>query len=296
MAEENRPRLGLGRGLAALIGENALDKPVTPEQSIAQRKAPIEFLRPNPRNPRRSFDEAQLDDLAASIKQKGVIQPILVRAVAGATNVYEIIAGERRWRAAQRAGVHDVPIVVADVSDREALEIAIVENVQRSDLNPLDEARAYEQLAAEFGYTQEDLSRIIGKSRSHIANILRLLKLPEFSRNLLASGQLTAGHARALLAFPDVDSVAKRAVAEGLSVRDLERLAQEANEIKSNGVEHSRQRVAQEKDPDTRSLEQTLNDALGLLVNIKHKGEKGELSIRYKSLEQLDALCRRLRA
>ena len=296
MAEENRPRLGLGRGLAALIGENALEKPVVNESLPGtQRKAPIEFLRPNPRNPRRSFDEQQLQDLTASIKEKGVIQPILVRTVPGAANVFEIVAGERRWRAAQRAGVHEVPIVVAEVSDREALEIAIVENVQRSDLNTLDEARAYEQLAAEFGYTQEDLSRIIGKSRSHIANILRLLKLPEYSCNLLASGELTAGHARALLAFPDADAAAKRAVSEGLSVRDLERIAQEA--ASDSPVKDTAQKKAlAEKDPDTRSLEQTLSDALGLIVQIKHKGEKGELAIRYKTLDQLDALCRRLRS
>jgi ParB family chromosome partitioning protein len=296
MAEENRPRLGLGRGLAALIGENALEKPIANEaQPGTQRKAPIEFLRPNPRNPRRSFDEQQLQDLTASIKEKGVIQPILVRTVPGATNVFEIVAGERRWRAAQRAGVHEVPIVVADVSDREALEIAIVENVQRSDLNALDEARAYEQLAAEFGYTQEDLSRIIGKSRSHIANILRLLKLPEYSRNLLASGELSAGHARALLAFPDADAAAKRAVSEGLSVRDLERIAQEVASD-SSATAPAQKKAAIEKDPDTRSLEQTLSDALGLIVQIKHKGEKGELAIRYKTLDQLDALCRRLRS
>jgi len=296
MAEENRPRLGLGRGLAALIGENALEKPVANESLPGtQRKAPIEFLRPNPRNPRRSFDEQQLQDLTASIKEKGVIQPILVRSVSGGTNVFEIVAGERRWRAAQRAGVHEVPIVIADVSDREALEIAIVENVQRSDLNALDEARAYEQLAAEFGYTQEDLSRIIGKSRSHIANILRLLKLPEYSRNLLASGELTAGHARALLAFADADAAAKRAVSEGLSVRDLERIAQETTS-ESSLAAPTQKKAATEKDPDTRSLEQTLSDALGLIVQIKHKGEKGELAIRYKTLDQLDALCRRLRS
>ena len=295
MADDGRPKLGLGRGLAALMGENAIDAPASAEQSLAQRKAPIEFLRPNPKNPRRSFDEEQLEDLANSIREKGVIQPILVRNVANAKNSFEIIAGERRWRAAQRAGVHEVPIVVVEVSDREALEIAIVENVQRSDLNAIDEARAYEQLAADFGYTQADLSRIIGKSRSHIANTLRLLKLPELSRNLLATGQLSAGHARALLAFPDADLVARRAVDEGLSVRELEKLSQAGAPDDEFPKPGSLKVKMMEKDPDTRSLEKALSETLGLAVEIKHRGEKGELSIKYKSLEQLDELCRRLR-
>ena len=293
MADENRPKLGLGRGLAALMGENTIDGSQANEIAAGQRKIPIEFLRANPKNPRRSFDEDQLNELAASIKEKGVIQPILVRAITKTANAFEIIAGERRWRAAQRAGVHDVPVVVVEVSDREALEIAIVENVQRSDLNALDEARAYEQLALEFGYTQADLSRIIGKSRSHIANNLRLLKLPELSRDLLATGKLSAGHARALLGFPDADLIARRVVDEGLSVRDLERMAQQIHAAPTGSKAAAKPEM--KKDPDTRSLEQALSDTLGLVVEIKHRGDRGALSIKYKSLEQLDELCRRLR-
>lgn len=293
MVEENRPRLGLGRGLAALMGENTLDAPPGVDSNHVQRKIPIEFLRPNPRNPRRTFDNGQLEELAESIREKGIIQPILVRNVPKNSNNYEIIAGERRWRAAQLAGVHEVPIVNVDVSDREALEIAIIENVQRADLNPLDEAKAYEQLAADFGYTQADLSRIIGKSRSHIANLLRLLKLPAYSRQLLETGILSAGHGRALLAFTDADAIAKQAVERGLSVRELERMAQVPADGGRN--ESGAKRQLPEKNPDTRALEQSLSDALGLEVIIKNTGEKGSLSIRYKSLEQLDDVCRKLR-
>jgi ParB family transcriptional regulator, chromosome partitioning protein len=298
MAEEGRQRLGLGRGLAALMGENTIAVLAPGESSSGQRKVPIEFVRPNPKNPRRSFDDEQLGDLANSIREKGVIQPILVRNVPKTAGTFEIIAGERRWRAAQLAGVHEVPVIIIDVSDREALEIAIIENVQRTDLNPLDEGRAYEQLASDFGYTQVDLSRHIGKSRSHIANILRLQKLPEYSRNLLSSGQLTAGHARALLSFPDAqtDAMAKRAVDLGLSVRDLERLGKQASEQRLAGKLIAPKPAAKEKDIDTRALERTLTDVLGLVVEIKDRGDKGELVIKYKSLEQLDVLLRLLRS
>lgn len=292
MAEEHRPRLGLGRGLAALMGENSLETSIAPEAAQNQRKAPIEFLRPNPKNPRRMFDEAALEELADSIREKGIIQPILVRNIPNSPNNFEIIAGERRWRAAQKAGVHEVPIVTVEVSDREALEIAIIENVQRSDLNPLDEARAYEQLAAEFGYTQADLSRIIGKSRSHIANLLRLLKLPPFARQLVEGGALSAGHARALLAFDDIDGMAKRALDEGLSVRELERMSQSPE---PQAPEQKSAAVPKEKDPDTRMLERTLSEALGLVVDIKAVGEKGQLTVKFKTLEQLDQLCAKLR-
>src|SRR6202142_3359740 len=216
---ENRPRLG--RGLAALLGGAT---PQHAEVSRGTRQTPIEFLRPNPRNPRKRFDDSELDELAASIKERGIIQPIVVRAITGVADAYEIIAGERRWRAAQRAGLHEIPIVVIEAGDREALEIAIVENVQRADLNALEEAAGYTQLGADYGYSHNDIARIIGKSRSHIANTLRLLKLPEYARWLLASGQISAGHARALLAVSDPDAVAGRIVAEGLTVRDVERL------------------------------------------------------------------------
>ena len=222
---DHRPRLG--RGLAALIGD-AGEEPTAGRG--APRKAPIEFLRPNPHNPRKAFREDELDELAASIRERGVIQPVIVRPVPRIADAYEIIAGERRWRAAQRAGLHEIPIVVIDVSDREALELAIVENVQRADLNALEEANGYAQLGADYKYSHADIARIVGKSRSHVANTLRLIGLPEHSRALLADGKITAGHARALLALADPDAVADRIVARGLSVRDVERLAERAGQ------------------------------------------------------------------
>lgn len=291
MAEDPRPRLG--RGLAALLGEAAIS-PTQDESSrgAGVRKLPIEFLRPNSRNPRRSFDEEQLENLAASVREKGVIQPIIVRSVAGARNSFEIIAGERRWRAAQRAGLHEIPVVIIEATDQETLELAIIENVQRSDLNPIDEALGYEQLITNFQYTQADLARVIGKSRSHVANTLRLLNLPEASRKLVTEGALSAGHARALLAFPDPDSVARRALADGLTVRDLEKLAQENP---STGKSRPIQTKGLDKDPNIRSLERELTDELGLSVVIDQNGETGRLSISYSNLEQLDMLLARLK-
>jgi ParB family chromosome partitioning protein len=295
MAEEARPRLG--RGLAALIGDAGAETAAI-DRLRGQRLVPVEFLRPNPRNPRKDFKESELDDLTASIKERGILQPILVRTIAGVADAYEIVAGERRWRAAQRASVHDVPIILIEADEKAALEIAVIENVQRADLNALEEAMGYEQLGNEFGYSQGDLARIIGKSRSHIANTLRLLKLPTLSRRMLAEGHLSAGHARALLSVADPDAMAKRIVEQGLTVRDIERIAQKeaneansgANDAKSNGA------ARREKDPDTRALEKDLSDALGLAVSIDGRGERGEVRIRYKDLEQLDALCARLRA
>ncbi|PNG25068.1 ParB/RepB/Spo0J family partition protein [Methylocella silvestris] len=284
-AEEARPRLG--RGLAALIGEAT--EPAGEARARGQKKAPIEFLRPNPRNPRRIFDEAELEDLAASIREKGVIQPILVRPAKNLVDAYEIIAGERRWRAAQRAGLHEVPIVVVEATDAEALELAIIENVQRSDLNALEEAAGYERLGAEFSYSHADIARLIGKSRSHVANTMRLMKLPERTRALLAEGRLSAGHARALLMIDEPDQVAERIVAEGLSVRDVERLLQEKGDTARRGGPRKA-----EKDPNTRALELALTTALGLKVTIAGAGERGELRIAYLTLEQLDAVVRRL--
>jgi ParB family chromosome partitioning protein len=286
---ELRPRLG--RGLAALLGDVG-DETAAVDRARGQRKAPIEFLRPNPRNPRKNFDEADLEELAGSIKERGVIQPVLVRAIPRVSDAYEIIAGERRWRAAQRAGLHEIPIVVHEATDREALEIAIVENVQRSDLNALEEANGYEQLGAEYSYSHNDIARIIGKSRSHIANTLRLLKLPEFSRSLLASGQISAGHARALLAVPNPDATARKILADGLTVRDVERLGQEASADEPAKASSTKEPV--EIDADTRALEHRLSVALGTSVTIRHRGEKGELRIKFNKLEQLDDLCRRL--
>lgn len=293
MNDDNSKRR-LGRGLAALIGE--MDQPVAIGAAAAEatvnpdRMVPIEFVGRNPRNPRRYFDEAELQDLAASIRQHGIVQPVVVRTIA--PERFEIIAGERRWRAAQLAGFVEIPVIVRDVDDRTALEIAIVENVQRSDLNPLEEALGYDQLIAEHGYTQNDLGEIIGKSRSHVANSLRLLKLPEPVRDMLASGALSAGHARALVPTSDPVQLAKTIVAKGLSVRDAERLAQ--NDIKAQSDPRRRATQKDEKDADTLALERTLSDSLGLEVSVSHKANGGYLRISYKTLEQLEEICRLL--
>ena len=285
-------RRRLGRGLAALIGDAGNEFEVV-ERVRGIRKVAIDLIRGNPKNPRRFFREEELDELAASIKQHGVIQPIVVRPAPNGGNGYELIAGERRWRAAQKAGVHEMPVVIQDVSDREALEIAIIENVQRQDLNPLEEAYGYEQLITEFDYTQNDLAGVIGKSRSHVANTLRLLKLPEPVKTYLTDGALTAGHARALIVAPDPSALAKRIVDEGLTVRSAEALAQSV-------IAEPQGRARQPKpakDADTRALEKQLSDALGLSVEISHKPNgSGEVRIRYKSLEQLAEIARRLSA
>ncbi|MGR9170221.1 ParB/RepB/Spo0J family partition protein [Rhizobium sp. KDH_Rht_773_N] len=281
----------LGRGLAALIGE--MDQPVPAEAErptvSADRMIPIEFVTRNPRNPRRFFDDAELHDLASSIRQHGIVQPIVVRTLA--RDRYEIIAGERRWRAAQLAGLIEIPVIIRDVDDKTALEIAIVENVQRSDLNALEEALGYEQLIAEYGYTQNDLGEIIGKSRSHVANSLRLLKLPEPVRDMLAAGSLSAGHARALVSTSDPAALARTIVAKGMSVRDAEKLAQ--NDIKAQSEPQAPVQKNQ-KDSDTLALERTLSDTLGLDVSINHKASGGQIRISYKSLEQLEEVCRLL--
>jgi ParB family chromosome partitioning protein len=293
MTDDNSKRR-LGRGLAALIGE--MDQ--LPAADIGARPAvnpdrlvPIEFVGRNPRNPRRYFDESELQDLASSIRQHGIVQPVVVRTTAD--NRYEIIAGERRWRAAQLAGLIEIPVIIRDVDDRTALEIAIVENVQRSDLNPLEEAMGYELLIADHGYTQNDLGEIIGKSRSHVANSLRLLKLPEPVREMLASGTLSAGHARALIPTSDPVALARSIVAKGMSVRDAERLAQ--NDIKAQSdPDQGQASRKEEKDADTVALERTLSDVLGLDVTVNHKGSGGHLKIAYKTLEQLEEICRLL--
>ncbi|ASS55102.1 ParB/RepB/Spo0J family partition protein [Rhizobium leguminosarum] len=281
----------LGRGLAALIGEMDQPVPVEAERIIsADRMIPIEFVSRNPRNPRRFFDDAELHDLASSIRQHGIVQPIVVRTMS--RDRYEIIAGERRWRAAQLAGLIEIPVIVRDVDDKTALEIAIVENVQRADLNALEEALGYEQLIAEYGYTQNDLGEIIGKSRSHVANSLRLLKLPDPVRDLLAAGSLSAGHARALVSTSDPASLARTIVAKGMSVRDAEKLAQ--NNIKAQSEPQQAALRRDQKDSDTLALERTLSDALGLEVAINHKAGGGQIKISYKSLEQLEEICRLL--
>jgi ParB family chromosome partitioning protein len=252
---------------------------------------PVEFLRPNPRNPRRRFDDAELDELSASIRAKGILQPILVRTVTGTPDAYEIIAGERRWRAAQRAGLHDVPVLLLEINDKEALEIAIIENVQRADLNPLEEAMGYDSLMGQFSYAQADLARIVGKSRSHIANTLRLMKLPESVKRHLAEGRLTAGHARALLGSDNPEALAKAIIEKGLNVRDVEALAGAQAEARGKT---SKRRPRGSKSADVRALERRLSEILGLQVEINHRASGGDLRIRYKTLEQLDAVCRKL--
>ena len=285
MVEEARSRLG--RGLAALIGDvgGATSEP------FGQRpvRAPIEFLRPNPRNPRQAFPEDELRELADSIRERGIVQPIVVREIKGLSNVYEIIAGERRWRAAQLAGLHEAPIVVVEADDRQSLELAIVENVQRTDLNAMDEARGYQRLVDEFSYNHQEVAKVIGKSRSHVANTLRLLKLPENAKKLVVDGLISAGHARALLATSDPDRVAQRIIDEGLTVRDVERLGQTA----PLDVE-KKEPLVREKDADTRALEKLLGDLLGLNVKINHRNDSGDIRIHYQSMDQLDLLCKRL--
>jgi ParB family chromosome partitioning protein len=289
MADE-AGRSRLGRGLAALMGDVG-EETKTVEQGRNHRRVPIEFLRPNPRNPRRNFPETELDELAASMRERGIIQPIVVRPVRGAADSYEIIAGERRWRAAQRAGLHVVPIVPLDVNDDEALQLAIIENVQRADLNPLEEAAGYQSLVNEFAHSQDAIAKMVGKSRSHVANTLRLLKLPQSVQAYIGEGKISAGHARMLVGQPDPERLAREIVERGLNVRQVEAMAQERAQA-SGKTAKSRQRVT--KDADTAALEKRLSDALGLTVTIDHRGEGGVLSIRYRGVEQLDEVIRRL--
>jgi ParB family chromosome partitioning protein len=283
-------RSRLGRGLAALMGDVGLE-PKTVEQGRNQRRVPIEFLRPNPRNPRRNFVETELDELAASMRERGIIQPIVVRPVRGATDSYEIIAGERRWRAAQRAGLHVVPIVPLDVNDDEALQLAIIENVQRADLNPLEEAAGYQSLASEFGHSQDAVAKMVGKSRSHVANTLRLLKLPASVQGYIGEGKISAGHARMLVGQPDPERLAREIMERGLNVRQVEAMAQERAHASGKATKTHQRSI---KDPDTAALEKRLSDALGLAVTIDHRGQGGVLSIRYRAVEQLDGVIRRL--
>jgi ParB family chromosome partitioning protein len=290
MAEEN-PRMRLGRGLAALLGDVGTEE-VAENRNRAQRRVPIECLRANPLNPRQTFDEADLEELTASIRERDIIQPIIVRGLPGLIDAYEIIAGERRWRAAQRAGLHDVPVVIVEATDQQALEFAIIENIQRADLNALDEARGYENLIRQFSYTQNDLAKVMGKSRSHVANTLRLSRLPDGVKQQLASGALSAGHARALLSVSDPEHVARRIVEQGLTVRDVERIAQRDAMQGEDAPKPSKAKV---RDADTRALEQRLSEILGLDVSVDHKGENGgTLKIRYATLEQLEHLSHRL--
>jgi len=279
----------LGRGLAALIGDMAaLEGARVTESASGSKRLPVDFIIANRVNPRRSFDPEQLEELTNSIREKGVMSPLLVRPTDD-PNIFELIAGERRWRAAQKAGLHDVPVIVREVGDKEALELAIIENVQRADLNPLEEAMGYGQLIEQFDYTQQDLAQVIGKSRSHVANTLRLLRLPENVREMVASGALTAGHARTLITVADPAALAQQIVDKGLSVREAEALSQQRELPRRKPAESTPVR-----DADTVALERRLADALGLTVALNHSERGGRLEIRYKTLEQLDDLCQRL--
>jgi len=288
---DDTTRSRLGRGLAALIGEVAAETSV--ERPRGQRRVPTSSLRPNARNPRRVFSNTELDELVASLRERGIIQPIIARPVRGVADSYEIIAGERRWRAAQRAGLHEVPVVIIDASDDEALQLAIIENVQRADLNPLEEAEGYRSLIRDFSHSQDDVARLVGKSRSYIANTLRLQTLPDRVKEHIHAGRLDAGHARALVGHHDAERLADEIVARGLNVRQVEALAREAGgkSAKANG----RKSLARaEKNANLVALEKRVSDALGLVVNINDRGRGGVLTIRYRNLDQLDEVLRRL--
>lgn len=264
----------LGRGLASLIGEPTPTQPRLPAEG-EQRVVGIDQIRAGRLNPRKDFREDELAELTESIRQKGLVQPILVRPESGGTG-YEIVAGERRWRAAQKAGLHRVPVIVRELVDQEVLELAIIENVQRADLNAIEEAAGYNELIVRYGYTQEALAEVIGKSRSHVANTLRLLKLPDTVKGLLEQGELTAGHARALIGREDAELLAHRIVRDDLNVREVEHMVQ------TGGAGRSEERKPREKDPDTRAFEKELADVLGLKVEIKRgSGESGVLMIKY---------------
>ncbi len=329
MSDAARPR-GLGRGLSALLGENFAPDlgrppapppppqppfspvPAPPPLAVAtpseappslspapaaaepggQLRIPIEHIQRNPSQPRRTFNEEDLRELADSIRSHGVLQPILVRPLRGQPGRYEIVAGERRWRAAQQAELHAIPAVVRDLDEVEILEIGIIENVQRADLNPLEEAMGYQALIERFGRTQQDIADVVGKSRPHIANMLRLLNLPEEIQAMVREGRLSAGHARAVLNAPDPIQLARQAVAQALNVRDIEKLVAQAKDKRDHPA-----RPAMEKDADTRALEERVSAALGLSATIAHKGEAGgEIRVAYKKLEQLDDIVRRLTA
>jgi ParB family transcriptional regulator, chromosome partitioning protein len=292
MADHSR----LGRGLASLMGEVSEESP-TADSARKPRRAPIENLKANPRNPRRAFTEAELNELTESIRERGIIQPIVVRSVRGEPDRFEIIAGERRWRAAQRAGLHEVPVAVVEATDAQALEFAIIENVQRADLNPIEEAAGYLALMEEFNHSQEDVAQIVGKSRPHVANMVRLLKLPEPVKALVRAGKLSAGHARLLVGHVNAQVLAEMAIDEGYSVRQLEEWVREEEGQPGDATFAAIQkkiRAAPGKDANARALERRLSDALGLDVSVDQRGDGGTLHIKYRDLDQLDAVLRKL--
>ena len=282
----NTTKKGLGRGLSSLMGDTETAQ--TKNTNVGQEtKIPIANLKPSPSQPRRLFNKNSINELADSIKSKGLVQPLVVRPSPSVANSYEIIAGERRWRAAQIAQLHEVPVVIRNFNDTEALEIAIIENVQRSDLSPIEEAAGYKRLIENHGHTQEDLSVIVGKSRSHIANIIRLLSLPQSIQDMITEGKISAGHARAIMnsAFPE--QLAEKIINENLSVRDAENLAKDKKGIIKK---------IKLKDPDTIDLENKISEKLGLAININHKGKKGgSIKIDYKTLDQLEMITQKLK-
>ncbi len=296
MSEKSR---GLGRGLSALLGDQGVVSPRQEADTAVMERVsdqargleqPIELLVRNPDQPRRLFSEADIDELADSIREKDILQPILVRPAPGQTGHYQIVAGERRWRAAQKAGLHTVPVIVRDLDDLDVLEIGIIENVQRADLNAIEEARAYRVLQDRFGRTQDVLAKVVGKSRPHIANMLRLLALPEVVQDHVLNGHLSAGHARALVTSAHAAALAEEIIAKGLSVRQTEALVRDEGKLETKSAKAPKAAA----DADTLSLEQDLQEALGLKVKLDDRGGKGELRLTYATLEQLDELCRKL--
>lgn len=294
MAEKQDRKRGLGRGLSALMADVAETEATTAQGSVAtEQYIPIERISPNPEQPRKRFAKEDLDDLAASIKEKGIIQPLIVRK--RSDDSYEIVAGERRWRAAQLAQLHELPVVVREFTDVEVLEVAIIENIQRADLNAIEEAAGYRQLMDKFGHTQEKMAEALGKSRSHIANLLRLLNLPHPVLDMVRDGDLSAGHARALVPAVDPVKLAKEIVKKGLSVRAAEALVKKEQQAGSADVVERKTPAAKvEKDADTKALEGDLTAALKMKVVLNHKPgqEKGQLTVHYDSLDELDELCR----
>ena len=293
MANTPKRQRGLGRGLSALmadIEQTVGDKGVVNSERRNEMLVPVETIHPNPDQPRRHFDADDLNDLAGSIRSKGIIQPLVVRAHPVKAGEYEIVAGERRWRASQLAQLHELPVVVRELSDLDVLEIAIIENIQRADLNPIEEAIGYRQLMDKFGHTQEQMAEALGKSRPHIANVLRLLALPEDVQRFVINGSLSSGHARALITAPNASDLARVVIARGLSVRQTEKL------VKEPKVPSKERAPKSAKDADTRALEGDLSAALNMAVSIAHNPgqEGGSITIRYKNLEQLDELCRHL--
>lgn len=293
MSSSKKQTRGLGRGLSALMSDVPPSPPEGGDATVAsERQIPIDQIYPNPDQPRRSFDDQAMEDLTASIAEKGVIQPLIVRRKDGPKGAYEIVAGERRWRASQRAQLHEVPVIVRDFSDVEVLEVAIIENIQRSDLNAIDEAAGYKQLMEKFGRTQDEMGKAPGKSRSHIANAVRLLTLPDSVQSMLAKGQLSAGHARTLVGHPEADSLAAEIVKKGLSVRDAEKLAKSSKSKPSKG----KKTPPAVKDADTVQVENELSAQLGMKVSVNHTTgqEHGQLVLHYRDLAQLDDLLRLL--